>query len=398
MSQNEGGLPEQPGQPHAQPQAQPHAQPRHPQHPQPQAHWGSAWIPPLPPQPGVIPLRPLGTGDVFNGSFATLGRHWKQLTGFLLAVQFAALLAVGALAGLGVALTHSHLDGVFGLDHGQDPAPADLNPVLATFVPLGLVAAVVGVWSLALTSAGLTALLQEAVVGRPVTVRLMFARARQHAWPVAGVWALTGLLAALPVLLVLLVTVPLSIGSDGSDLPVTLFPVAFLLSLPYAAWIGIRFSLAPAAAVCEALGPVTAMRRSVKLVRGNWWRIFGTTLLIGLVSLIIAYFIQFLTGLLGLVLMFPALGLAAGTGADDPASGLLVVIAGYVLISAAGSALGQVFFPTLPQLGTALLYVDQRIRQEDLVSGLLAAAAGVTAGPASGPGTTAGPGTDLRTG
>ncbi|MFG2298201.1 hypothetical protein [Streptomyces sp. NPDC048603] len=357
MSQNEGGFPEQPGEPYA----------------EPQAHWGGAWVPPLPPQPGVIPLRPLDLGDVFNGSFNTLGRHWKQITGFVLAVQSAMLLAVGALVALGIALTHSHLDGVFDLDHGQDPSPDDLNPVLATFIPLGLVAAVAVVWVLALTNAGLTALLQEAVVGRPLTVAAMFARARHRAWSVAGVWVLTGLLAALPVLVALAVTVPLSIGTGESDLPVTLFPVALLLGLPYSAWIWIRYGLAPAAAACEALGPVTAMRRSAKLVRGSWWRIFGTTLLVGLVSVICAYVIQFLTGLLGFALMLPALGVV-GSGADDTAAGLLVLIGGYLLISLVGNTLGQVFFPTLPQLATTLLYVDQRIRQEDLVSGLLAAA------------------------
>ncbi|WP_456049285.1 hypothetical protein [[Kitasatospora] papulosa] len=40
--------------------------------------WGG-WVPP--PKPGVIPLAPLGLGDVLGGAFSTVGRYWKQLFG-----------------------------------------------------------------------------------------------------------------------------------------------------------------------------------------------------------------------------------------------------------------------------------------------------------------------------
>lgn len=48
----------------------------HPGQPAPQ--WGGGWTPPPPPpQPGVIPLRPLGLGDLLGGGFSAFRRYWK---------------------------------------------------------------------------------------------------------------------------------------------------------------------------------------------------------------------------------------------------------------------------------------------------------------------------------
>ncbi|MEV8532957.1 hypothetical protein [Streptomyces sp. NPDC051211] len=324
----------------------------------------------------MIPLRPLTLGDILGGAFGTLGRYWKQLAGFTLAVQFATLLVVVALGALGLLITWSHLDGAFDPGYGQDPAPEDMTPVLATFIPLGVIALMVALVSMALTAAAIPAVVQEAVLGRPITIGTVFLRAKARAASVLGVTVLTGLLAALPAAAVLLVGIPLLIATENDDGSggvsfVTLFPFLFLVTLPFAAWIWVRYGLATAAAVCEGLGPVTAMRRSAKLVRHSWWRIFGCSLLIGLIAVVMAYVVQLVFTLVGVAVMIPTVALS-GPDADFSA-GIVIVTVLYVLFSVAGSALSQLFFPTLPQLGSALLYVDQRIRQEDLVSGLLAA-------------------------
>ena len=48
-----------------------------------------------PPKPGVIPLAPLGLGDVLGGAFSTMGRYWKQLFGMAAALYGGAALADG---------------------------------------------------------------------------------------------------------------------------------------------------------------------------------------------------------------------------------------------------------------------------------------------------------------
>ncbi|MER5932276.1 hypothetical protein [Streptomyces sp. NPDC002054] len=341
--------------------------------------WGGGWMPPLPPRPGVIPLRPLGLGDIFGAAFSTLGRHWKQLIGFVLAVQFATLLVIIALGAIGLAITWSHLDPVFDPGYGQDPPREDLVPVLATFIPLGVIALGVALVGLSLTSAAMPVLVQEAVIGRSITIGTLFLRAKARTASVLGVTLLTGLLAMLPLAAFLLIGIPLSVAAeaDGADADgsvnfVTLLPLVLLLvGFPFAVWIWIRYGLATAAAVCEEVGPVTAMRRSAKLVRNSWWRIFGISVLIALVAMVMAYVIQLVFSLFGILFLFPALAM---TGPDtDIAAGMVILITFYVLFSVAGSALSQLIFPTLSQLATALLYVDQRIRREDLISGLLAA-------------------------
>ncbi|MET9885778.1 hypothetical protein ABZZ20_22090 [Streptomyces sp. NPDC006430] len=73
-------------------------------------------------------------------------------------------------------------------------------------------------------------------------------------------------------LLLYAICIPLIVTSwDGSRPPAALF-VLFLglfVCLPVSVWLATRFSLAPAAAVCEGLGPVAALRRSSRLVGGN---------------------------------------------------------------------------------------------------------------------------------
>ncbi|MFG2391994.1 hypothetical protein ACGFYF_24260 [Streptomyces lavendulae] len=50
-------------------------------------HWthrGGGWLPPQRPRPGVVPLRPLGPGDILGGAFTALSRYGGRLCGALL--------------------------------------------------------------------------------------------------------------------------------------------------------------------------------------------------------------------------------------------------------------------------------------------------------------------------
>ena len=46
--------------------------------------------------------------------------------------------------------------------------------------------------------------------------------------------------------------------------------------LPAAIYVGNLWSLSTAALLFEDVGPITALRRSWPLVRGNWWRVSGS--------------------------------------------------------------------------------------------------------------------------
>lgn len=64
-----------------------------------------------------------------------------------------------------------------------------------------------------------------------------------------------------------------------------------LLILP-GIWIGVSLALATPAMAIEEAGPVTALKRSYDLVKGNWWDTLGFLLLIGLIGGTATQFIQ----------------------------------------------------------------------------------------------------------
>ena len=243
-------------------------------------------MPPPPPKPGVIPLAPLGLGDVLGGAFATIGRYWKQLFG-IAAAAYGAAAAVVALATVAAyAVVGSHLPRVFADE--RTPAWADVRPLLIAFGCVWLIGVLAMLFATTMVYAACSAIVQEAVLGRPTTFGAIWRRARARVPAVIGTVFLTGLILLVPFALFLLafVTMMIALLAVGTG-PLIVPPLAFLGALvttPLAAWLWGKFSLAPAAAVFEGQGSLAAMRRSSQLVRGGWWRIFGSMLLAFLIA------------------------------------------------------------------------------------------------------------------
>ncbi|WP_405680084.1 hypothetical protein OG859_28380 [Streptomyces sp. NBC_00048] len=252
-------------------------------------HWthrGGGWLPPRSPRPGVIPLRPLGPRDILDGTLTTLGRYGGRLLGALLLGQLAGLLLLVAVAGAATlaSVTRTVGSGVF---------VHTLVPAVALFLLAG--------WALATALAA--ALLRPAVLGRPVTTLGLLRAATPRIPAVLGARLLALLAAA---------------GPGAAALAAGLPPLALLPLAPVALWLGVLFALAPTAAGYERLGPVAALRRSARLVRGAWWRTFGVTVPAGALALGAAFAVPLRFGALG-ALLAPALLLAF----PQPASGLL---------------------------------------------------------------------------
>uniref|UniRef100_A0AAU1LP57 DUF7847 domain-containing protein n=1 Tax=Streptomyces sp. NBC_00148 TaxID=2903626 RepID=A0AAU1LP57_9ACTN len=340
--------------------------------------WGG-WVPP--PKPGVIPLAPLKLGDVLGGAFSTMGRYWKQLFGLAAALYGgAALLMAGAVA-VAYSAVSGHLDHVISLDYDESASSTDIVPLVVA----GGVLALLGIVTMAIVSglmyAAVPAVLQEAVLGRPVAFSAVWRKAWAHVAPVIGALILTALVATVPVLLVMaafigVIISVLTMDSGGAAATaVTLGILGALVTGPLAAWIWIKVCLAPAAVVFEGRGPVAALRRSAELVRGDWWRIFGITLLAALIAGAAGYVIQIPFSVLGL---FPGMIGTASLEEDPSPTAVIVAMSGYMVATLLGQLVSQIISTTFPQLVTGLLYVDRRIRTENL-GPALAEAAGVPA-------------------
>ncbi|MET9852853.1 hypothetical protein ABZY57_07905 [Streptomyces sp. NPDC006450] len=357
-------------------------------------------MPPPAPQPGVIPLRPLGTGDVINGAFGTFRRYWKPLIGVMAAVQGIGILLVAATLAISFAALYDRYSAVFELAPGEDPAGPDVAAFFLSFVPAGVVLLVAMTVGAAMFSALCPALVQEAVLGRPTTFGAMWRRSWSRLPSVLGTVLLTALIAGGPMLLLYAICVPLIVMStdlDGSG-PSAAFGLLLLGSLlcvPFSVWLMARFSLAPPAAVCEGLGPVAALRRSSHLVRDGWWRVFGISMLGYLVAMAVGYAVQMPFGFVGMFAVFPIL---PGPGEPSPDTGTLIF--GFLVYGATmllGGVISSLFQFSFPQLVIALIYVDQRMRKEDLAATLTAAAFPAPT-PGAETGTEPGPGPGSGTG
>ncbi|MFD9291418.1 hypothetical protein ACFWBV_24680 [Streptomyces sp. NPDC060030] len=340
--------------------------------------WGG-WVPP--PKPGVIPLAPLGLGDMLGGAFSTMGRYWKQLFGMAAALYGGAALLMAAAVAVAYSAVSDHLHRVVALDYDETAASADVVPLVTAGIVLWLLSIVVIAVVSGLMYAAVPTVLQEAVLGRPIAFAAVWRRAWARVAPVIGALILTSLVAIVPVLLVMVAFFGLIVGvltmdsgsGSGAAIAASLGIVGALATGPLAVWLWIKVCLAPATVVFEGQGPVAALRRSAQLVKGDWWRVFGITLLAGLMAAVAGYVIQIPFTFLGL---FPGMIGTASLDEDPSPAAVVVAMSGYLIATMLGMTLSQIISTTFPQLVTGLLYVDRRIRTENL-GPVLAEAAGV---------------------
>ncbi|MEU1125325.1 hypothetical protein ABZ371_17620 [Streptomyces sp. NPDC005899] len=342
--------------------------------------WGG-WTPP--PKPGVIPLAPLKLGDVLNGAFSTMGRYWKPLFGMAGVLYGGALVLMAAAVAIAYSAVDGPLERVVSLDYDEEAASADVVSLVTALCVLALLAVVTMAVVSGLMYAAVPAVLQEAVLGRPVAFGAVWSRAWSRVAPVIGALVLTALIAVVPVALVAVAVLGVSVsvitadGGGGAATAVALGFLGVLVTGPVAVWLWIKFCLAPAAVVFEGQGPLAALRRSAQLVRGDWWRIFGITLLAGTMAAAAGYVIQMPFSVLG---VFPGFIGTSSLGDDPSATALVVAMSGYLVATMLGQLASQIISTTFPQLVAGLLYVDRRIRTEDL-GPVLAEAAGVPPQP-----------------
>ncbi|MGW0936340.1 DUF7847 domain-containing protein [Streptomyces sp. NPDC002666] len=308
-------------------------------------------------------------GDVMGGAFATVGRYGKQLLGVGAAAYGGALAVVLTAAAIAYSAVADHLDRIMALGSDEDPHAEDWVPLVIAFGSVALVGMIAAVVSTALMYTAAPAVLQEAVLGRPTTFSAVWRRAWSRLPAVIGTVLLTWLIVLVPVLLawigfVAVVIAVLTADSGGGQITVIVFGVlGAFATAPLATWLWVKFSLAPSVVVFEGQGPIGALRRSSRLVRGDWWRIFGITLLAGAVAGFAGYLIQIPFSLLG---TFSGMLGTVSLGDDPNPAAVIAAVSGYVLSIMVGQLISQLVVATFPPLVTGLLYVDRRIRTEDL--------------------------------
>jgi hypothetical protein len=332
--------------------------------------WGSppAWGP-VAAKPGVIPLRPLGIGEILDGAITSIRQNPRAMLGL------AALLAL-VIQLISVPLNAWLLGGrgdlFFSLEDAGDEASVTVTG--ADFIAPLVDVVTTGLAVLILTGV-LTVVVSRAALGERMDLGTAWRLARPRLPALLGVTILVPLMMALAA--VVLIAPAVVVGFAGSALGAGLLGLIGGLALIVAlAYIFVAFSLAPVVVVLEKQGVIASLKRSRRLAQPGFWRILGVLLLMYILAQVISFALSVPFSLL-------ALGVTYLTGGDPlDFAGLLpgsIPAVGTVLASAIG-------WPFVAA-GTAILYIDQRMRREGLDLELARASGVAVAGASATPGT-----------
>jgi hypothetical protein len=278
-----------------------------PQYGQPQQQYNNPGFPGFAGsyKPGVIPLRPLGVGEILDGAFTTIRKNPAATLGMSFAIN--AVVSVVTL-----------IAQILLKDSGD-----------VARVVLAIVSSLLGYVANLVLAGALVVVVSEAVLGRRIAIGAALARLKGRIGGLVGLSLLVGLC-------VLVGLIGLFIG---------------------AIYVYVILALAAPAFVLERAPVTTAMRRSRELVRGSWWRIFGILLLGGLIASIVA----------GILSVPFTLGAASSSGIfSGGTSGQASLGTGSLILVAVGNLLARTISAPISAGIIALLYIDQRMRREGL--------------------------------
>ncbi|HJQ03249.1 MAG TPA: hypothetical protein VJ851_16755 [Jatrophihabitans sp.] len=287
----------------------------------------------LAPKPGCIPLRPLGLGDILSGAFAAITRNARVVLPLSATVA-----GLRAIIGLIIQLSN----------RSPEPLVDDTDPNNPQFhwhridnlLGGSLVGALVSTILVAVLTGMLIVVVTEDVVGRRADFELVWRKARSRIWRIIGLSLLIGAVQF----------------------------IGLLFCLAPGIWLWGIWAVAVPALMVENYGISGALGRSRQLVAGMFWRVWGIRALGYLIAGAISAGVSVLFGLIALAISggpYPGFGLA---GAESLPTGSILVLA-------VGTAVAALITTPLQAAIDSLLYIDQRMRKENLAVDLQAAAA-----------------------
>ena len=303
-------------------------------------------------KPGIIPLRPLGMGDIFNAAVSYIRANPKATLGLttivvVVAQVVALLLQIGPLASSGL------LSPSLG-EYGQsDPTEMSEGSIVGLLLSTAA-GGVTTVFAAIVLSGLLTVVVGRAVFGASITVGEAWQRLRGRLWALIGFTVMWVTGATVFGAVVVAIIIGIGFATNMATAVVVGIPLGFgaLAALTYV-WMKLTFT--PSIVVLERVGIVEAINRSFKLVRGDFWRVFGIRLLGIIVAEVIAGAVAVPFSVGGQILLMSA-------------SSAMAALIAMALLSI-GSAIGQIIASPFSAGVVVLLYTDRRIRAEafDLV-------------------------------
>ena len=290
-------------------------------------------------QPGFMPLRPLQLGDYLSLPMKAMTYNRTVIIGGPLLCLVAALLAAAIAASLVVVDEWDLIQG-----HGHWSSLGG-GTILSIIVAIVLLLAT-DVTARALVVPGVS----RAILGQRITLAQTWKALSGRLGQVFLLYLLVTLASVAGIVLFALIAGGVgSTGSFGATIVVIL--LGYLVLIVAAVCVAFLVGIALPALMLERLNAVASMRRAFTLLRGNFWRTFGSFLLIGFILSLIN---NAVSGVLQVV--FLALG--------SLSVNVTVIIVVIVLVVVLSLVVQSVFsYSYLGALFT-LMYVDLRIRTE----------------------------------
>jgi hypothetical protein len=308
-----------------------------------------------PPEDKNPALRPLAFGALLDETINVFRRFW---------LSFVVLSAV-ALIPSGILLGLTQLVGPAAvLNSGSSfPAARSLGP--AFFVAAAgvtMLAAIVNSLVTLLWAEAVAFKTHAVVVGAPANLGSAYQRAFTRFLPAVGAGLLIFLgalgLSLLSVILFVVTLGPLGMLADLAMLwvwwanprarrPWLKWLIIACAPFGVATYYIVRWVLFTPAVVLEGRGALESLHRSASLVSGQWFRVLGVLIVVGIIVSVLV--------LLPSALVSVALALAVGNLFGSPLG---------AAVSNLGSVAGQVLFGALAYIAYTLLFLDLRNRRE----------------------------------
>lgn len=311
-------------------------------------------------KPGIIPLRPLSIGDIYQGAFAAIKTNARTMFGFT-----AALLGVALVISVGInyAIINLVLPNYLS---PSSPYAAVFTSLSGSFSQLG--GTLLQVLATVLLSGLIVVAVSRSVLGRVASSKEVWERTKSKFLPLIGLNIITSIISGLMMIIgivvffVLLASAASTAKTDREflqDLGVSLVGllIPMVISALVSSYLSIKFSVASPAMVLENLGVFAAIGRSWSLTRGNFWRLFGINILTAIITSMVAGIFVGIADALGAIFIV--------VGSSSPEDVIASLNTTYILIMVM-STIAQLLILPFTSSVNALLYIDLRMRKEGL--------------------------------
>lgn len=311
-------------------------------------------------KPGIIPLRPLSIGYIYQGAFAAIKTNARTMFGFTAAL-------LGVVLVISIATNYAIINLVLpNYLSPSSPYAAVFTSLSGSFSQLG--GSLLQVLATVLLSGLIVVAVSRSVLGRVASSKEVWERTKSKFLPLIGLNIITSIISGLMMIIgivvffVLLASAASTAKTDREflqDLGVSLVGLLILMviSALVSSYLSIKFSVASPAMVLENLGVFAAIGRSWSLTRGNFWRLFGINILTAIITSMVAGIFGGIAGALGAIFVV--------VGSSSPEDVIASLNTTYILTMVT-STIAQLLILPFTSSVNALLYIDLRMRKEGL--------------------------------